>query len=218
MMLLCLANTGSSLANTFRFMYARICCGYCNYVKRRQVRLKALSAINGHGLVSGLSLIKKGSLNSTANENKDSSQKDEKDILQSKMSTSMNENNLIDIYESTKMSDYRKITVPISVTLFILSSYIVLGAWLFSVWEGWTYLDGAYFCFITLSTIGLGDFVPGNSIKDTQAEEKLVLCSVYLFMGMSLIAMCFDLMQEEVTAKFRRLAIRLGIIDDPDYW
>jgi hypothetical protein len=187
-------------------------------VKRRQVRLKALSAINGHGLVSGLSLIKKGSLNSTANENKDSSQKDEKDILQSKMSTSMNENNLIDIYESTKMSDYRKITVPISVTLFILSSYIVLGAWLFSVWEGWTYLDGAYFCFITLSTIGLGDFVPGNSIKDTQAEEKLVLCSVYLFMGMSLIAMCFDLMQEEVTAKFRRLAIRLGIIDDPDYW
>ena len=69
-----------------------------------------------------------------------------------------------------------------------------------------------------MSTIGLGDYVPGNSIKETQAEEKLVLCSFYLLMGLSLIAMCFNLMQEEVTAKFRKIAVRLGIIEDPNYW
>jgi hypothetical protein len=74
--------------------------------------------------------------------------------------------------------------------------------------------------FFVFSTIGLGDYVPGNSINDTdtQSEFKLVGCSMYLLIGLSLIAMCFNLMQEEVTAKFRRLAVRLGIIDDPNYW
>ena len=127
---------------------------------------------------------------------------------------------LLDLFEDNNSVDYKKITVPISLTLFILSSYILLGGVLFKTWENWSMLDGVYFCFITLSTIGLGDFVPGNSINDsdTQAELKLVGCSFYLLIGLSLIAMCFNLMQEEVTAKFRRLAVRLGIIDDDRYW
>jgi hypothetical protein len=52
--------------------------------------------------------------------------------------------------------DYRKVTIPISVTLSLLSSYLILGAVLFSEWENWKFLDGAYFCFVTLATIGLG--------------------------------------------------------------
>ena len=116
--------------------------------------------------------------------------------------------------------DYKKITVPISITLFIFSSYIIAGGILFKTLEEWSILDSVYFCFVTLSTIGLGDLVPGNSINeiDHEAEYKLVGCSLYLLMGLNLIGMCFNLMQEEVTAKFRRLAIRLGIIDDPNYW
>ncbi|RNA04574.1 potassium channel subfamily K member 18-like, partial [Brachionus plicatilis] len=111
------------------------------------------------------------------------------------------------------------ITVPISITLFVLSSYVLLGGIFFKTLEEWTVIEGVYFCFITLSTIGLGDYVPGNSINDsdTQAELKLVGCSLYLLMGLSLLAMCFNLMQEEVTAKFKKLAVRLGIIDDPNY-
>ena len=53
--------------------------------------------------------------------------------------------------------DYRKVTIPISVTLSLLSSYLIFGAVLFSEWERWNFLDGAsYFCFVTLATIGLG--------------------------------------------------------------
>ncbi|RNA07569.1 potassium channel subfamily K member 18-like, partial [Brachionus plicatilis] len=111
------------------------------------------------------------------------------------------------------------ITVPISITLFVLSNYILLGGIFFKTLEEWTVIEGVYFCFITLSTIGLGDYVPGNSINDsdTQAELKLVGCSLYLLIGLSLLVMCFNLMQEEVTAKFKKLAVRLGIIDDPNY-
>jgi competence protein ComGF len=34
-------------------------------------------------------------------------------------------------------------------------------------------------------------------------EEKLVLCAMYLVFGLSLIAMCFNLVQEDVKAKCR---------------
>ncbi len=46
--------------------------------------------------------------------------------------------------------------------LLVLLLYILLGTMLFAEWEGWSYTDGAYFCFISLMTIGFGDFVPGN--------------------------------------------------------
>lgn len=54
------------------------------------------------------------------------------------------------------------VTVPISLCLTVMVSYICGGALLFGEWEGWGFLDGSYFCFITLSTIGFGDIVPGN--------------------------------------------------------
>jgi hypothetical protein len=44
--------------------------------------------------------------------------------------------------------------VPIVATIGVLSGYIFIGAVIFSYWENWNYLDGAYFCFITFTTIG----------------------------------------------------------------
>ena len=60
------------------------------------------------------------------------------------------------------VEDLNLVTVPITTCLLVLLGYIMLGAALFSVWEGWTILDGAYFCFTSLMTIGFGDFVPGK--------------------------------------------------------
>lgn len=47
--------------------------------------------------------------------------------------------------------------VPISLVLIFVVIYIMGGATVFSIWEEWNFLDSAYFCFITLSTIGLGE-------------------------------------------------------------
>ncbi|TMW42469.1 hypothetical protein DOY81_012451, partial [Sarcophaga bullata] len=68
------------------------------------------------------------------------------------------------------------------------------------------YLDGSYFCFISLSSIGFGDLVPGDRVitadKD-KVEVSFILCAVYLLLGMALIAMCFNLMQEQVIHNIR---------------
>ncbi|KAG7245508.1 hypothetical protein CRUP_007790, partial [Coryphaenoides rupestris] len=41
--------------------------------------------------------------------------------------------------------------------------FFVAPAFVFSAVEGsWTFLDATYFCFMSLYTVGLGDYVPGE--------------------------------------------------------
>ena len=101
--------------------------------------------------------------------------------------------------------------LPPAVALIIGISYTLLGALMYMSWENWTYFEAFYFTVISLSTIGFGDYVPGTSL-DSWRSQKNVVCGLYLVCGLALIAMCFNLMQEEARNKFRRLGRRLGLI------
>lgn len=94
--------------------------------------------------------------------------------------------------------------------------YVLGGALLFGKYESWDVLNGSYFCFISLSTIGFGDLVPGDKIYSSSEgfdiELSFIFCSMYLMLGMALIAMCFNLMQEEVIHKFRTTVSTLKYI------
>ena len=95
--------------------------------------------------------------------------------------------------------------------------YIFGGAFLFASWEGWQFLDSAYFCFITLTTIGFGDFVPAQNIQEGEdVNISIAFCSVYLLFGIALLAMSFNLVQEEVISSVRDIGKSLGIIKDED--
>ena len=73
------------------------------------------------------------------------------------------------------VEDLRLVTIPVTSCLLVLMFYVGLGTVLFASWEGWNLLDGAYFCFISLMTIGFGDFVPGNKyiyqVTDNISEQ-----------------------------------------------
>lgn len=51
-------------------------------------------------------------------------------------------------------SEEIKQSVPMTITLGIISIYILFGAIIFQIFEGWSLIKGSYFCFVTLSTIG----------------------------------------------------------------
>ncbi|KAK2708910.1 uncharacterized protein LOC136028185 [Artemia franciscana] len=105
--------------------------------------------------------------------------------------------------------------VPIWLSILLVVGYIFGGATLFSGWEQWNFLDSAYFCFVTLTTIGFGDFVPAQKVKEN-VEVSIALCSLYLLFGIALLAMSFNLVQEEVINSVKSVAKRLGIIKDDD--
>lgn len=105
--------------------------------------------------------------------------------------------------------------VPIWLSILLVVGYIFGGAFMFSGWEKWSFLDSAYFCFITLTTIGFGDFVPAQNVKEN-VEVSIALCSLYLLFGIALLAMSFNLVQEEVINSVKSVAKRLGIIKDEE--
>lgn len=105
------------------------------------------------------------------------------------------------------------VTIPLTVTLVVIAGYIFAGAVLFGLWEGWDWLQSAYFCFITLSTIGFGDVTPGTDFDNPQANAQLILGSIYVMFGMAILSMCFALMQDEIISKCKWIGEKLGIVD-----
>ena len=47
-------------------------------------------------------------------------------------------------------------------------------------------------------------------------QAKLLLAVVYVLMGLAVVAMTINLVQEEIIERFRQLAIDIGIIDDDE--
>ena len=114
--------------------------------------------------------------------------------------------------------------VPPLPVLCLFLAYLTLGATIFWMWEEhWSFVEGLYFCFITLTTIGLGDYVPGDSIdlsgdsEDTHGGQYRLICSVlYLLFGICLEFMTFNLIQEEAMEWIIRKAKHCGIIDSDE--
>lgn len=98
--------------------------------------------------------------------------------------------------------------VPAILVLILFSTYVCGGAILFATGKGWNFLDAAYFCFIALSTIGITDVLPNTN--DLATQLQLIACCVYLFVGLIIVAMCFSLVQEEITNKCKQVVRNIG--------
>ncbi|XP_070570102.1 transcriptional regulator ATRX homolog [Ptychodera flava] len=101
--------------------------------------------------------------------------------------------------------------VPITPVLVLFLSYIMVGAILFSqLIEEWDIATGIYFCFITLTTIGFGDFVPDDDLY------SLIACTLYTMIGMAITSMCIALMIKKFVSSVRKFGRRIGLIKDED--
>ncbi|CAF3456626.1 unnamed protein product [Rotaria socialis] len=213
--LLCLSNISSVLGDIFRFMYSGLlhcfCCACRIYTRNRrrvnrQSRLSKLQ--DSHGIdYTGAPTIDPcwpeanrrtaGKL-SDEDENDcddydDDDDDDDKDDIWSRMES----------------------RVPFGAVILIIIGYIYLGAVMFSKFEGWTMIESVYFCYITLSTIGFGDYVPGVT-SSSGAGVRFLLACIYILFGLAILAMCFDLIKEGIVDKFHWCANKLGIIATDD--
>ncbi|PNF38465.1 Two pore potassium channel protein sup-9 [Cryptotermes secundus] len=78
----------------------------------------------------------------------------------------------------------------------MLSSVIITtGAAVFSRYEGWSYFDSFYYCFVTLTTIGFGDYV---ALQNDQAlinkPGYVALSLVFILFGLAVVAASINLL------------------------
>lgn len=106
----------------------------------------------------------------------------------------------------------KKIIVPSTACIWILFLYIILGSLMFTYLDDWEFLNSVYFCVTSLCKIGTGDFVPGTSTNATlpailqdEKNAKLIINFVYILFGMGLVAMCYELMREDIRVKIKEV-------------
>ncbi|CAI9571779.1 unnamed protein product [Staurois parvus] len=69
-----------------------------------------------------------------------------------------------------------------------------IGAAAFSYFEGWTFFHSYYYCFITLTTIGFGDFVALQKNEALQKKPPYVAFSfMYILVGLTVIGAFLNL-------------------------
>ncbi|XP_071451848.1 two pore potassium channel protein sup-9 [Hetaerina americana] len=69
------------------------------------------------------------------------------------------------------------------------------GAAAFSEYEGWTYFDSVYYCFVTLTTIGFGDMVALQ--KDNALDSKpeyVAFALIFILFGLAVVAASLNLL------------------------
>ncbi|XP_067008522.1 two pore potassium channel protein sup-9 [Anabrus simplex] len=83
----------------------------------------------------------------------------------------------------------------ICVVTTLSSLTIAGGAAAFSRYEGWTYFDSVYYCFITLTTIGFGDMVALQ--KDNALDDKpeyVAFALIFILFGLAIVAASLNLL------------------------
>ena len=109
---------------------------------------------------------------------------------------------------------YAKIVQLVVFSIFFLCVFILLPALWFSamIEPEWTYLDGVYFSFVTLSTIGFGDIIARKEGEGTSEFQKVgfeILTMGWILLGLGYLFMVFTLATETYVEFYRLAASRL---------
>ena len=120
----------------FRFLYAKVICGPCSFIKKRRANARRVRLEEEAGM--GTDRVDRGGW-TLADEHKKNSLKPSPNTI-----TAGGE---VDEEEQRRA---QRVAVPLTVTMIIIAAYIWIGSALFHGFEGWTMTQAGYFCFITL--------------------------------------------------------------------
>ncbi|PBC30265.1 TWiK family of potassium channels protein [Apis cerana cerana] len=173
MFLIILADFGKLFTRGIKFLWAFVrrlyYTGSCRKVRRT---VPVQEVMKGVQLVYDLATFKRPS-----QINPEDIEEMQKQAQQSQTVLNL-DGNVPDTPETPAMSTFAvddEFNLPISVAIFILVVYIFIGAAIFWWSEEWGFFESFYFVFISMSTIGFGDYVPQVMLSDSfrQASQKI---------------------------------------------
>ena len=91
--------------------------------------------------------------------------------------------------------------------------FLIIPALIFMAIEGWTYRESIYYAFITLSTIGFGDFVAAQQADrppDLSLRQFYGVCvSLWIYIGLAFLAILLTDVGGAMTSLWKRLKLRI---------
>lgn len=212
-----LSSVGSLLSKMARSVFSRaLCCclcsncGYCCYDEKRMAEKERRMKLKRQQE----EMINSQNTSKTPTEEcyvlKPDSQKDLS--LSERPTTSIAKDDIISWPDTdSKLSMHGlSILAPVFLCLAAIFIYIVIGALVLFKLENLGIVDGFYFCFMALSTIGFGNIVPGMSYTTingvryyTINSVTLWFCSAYTLTGLALTAMCFGVIHDEIIYRIK---------------
>ncbi|XP_045206558.2 potassium channel subfamily K member 2-like [Mercenaria mercenaria] len=85
---------------------------------------------------------------------------------------------------------------------FVLFSLIP--AAIFQAVEDWSYLEAWYYTIVTLTTVGFGDFVPGQSDSDLRGFYKIIV-GAWIFFGLAWLSMVLNLVGDFLKTQAKKV-------------
>uniref|UniRef100_A0A1I7U6N2 Tumor suppressor p53-binding protein 1 n=1 Tax=Caenorhabditis tropicalis TaxID=1561998 RepID=A0A1I7U6N2_9PELO len=116
--------------------------------------------------------------------------------------SSSEENRLNSTPEDDEEEEEMELDPPVLSTLFATVSWIMVSAAVFCLFEDWTFFTSFYFCFISLTTIGLGDVTPAN-------PEYMIATFGVVIIGLSMLTVCIDVIKEKLAQMYMALLQKL---------
>ena len=96
---------------------------------------------------------------------------------------------------------------PILLCIAMMTCYIAFGALMLLQLEDFPFVDGVFFCFMSLSTIGFGEL--GQLLHGDASDVTIWFCSGYIMSGMALTAMCFDVLHSEIVHRIKTVVTEI---------
>ena len=93
-----------------------------------------------------------------------------------------------------------RLFVVVSVLVCGLILFIFIPALIFTAIEPWSYGEAVYFCFVTLTTVGFGDFVPAQEEATAETSTGLrglyaVISTVWTWLGLAFVSVLISEIQ-----------------------
>ncbi|ELT94323.1 hypothetical protein CAPTEDRAFT_228986 [Capitella teleta] len=90
-----------------------------------------------------------------------------------------------------------------------LAIFILAPAFAFTFFEPWTYSTSLYYCFITLSTIGFGDYVAGMGTDSETNPVYHIAISVWILFGLAWLSAVINSMQHTISNAVEEHALKV---------
>ncbi|XP_072284561.1 potassium channel subfamily K member 1-like [Pyxicephalus adspersus] len=102
---------------------------------------------------------------------------------------------IINLHWNISQNKLEWIHAVVLISVISLLFFFIPAVVFIAVERNWGYLDALYFCFISLSTVGLGDYVPGEQSGQQMPALYKILVVCYLLTGLVAVFLVVEILK-----------------------